>query len=114
MKQELKTKWIEALRSGDYAQNTSLLRNRNNEYCCLGVLCDVMKLPWERESSGNFAIRTKEYVNPNIRWFRTAALSSPMLADIGMDVEDHDTLTQMNDTDGKNFNEIADWIEENL
>ncbi|MCH7541603.1 hypothetical protein IH981_02400 [Patescibacteria group bacterium] len=33
-------KWVEALRSGDYAQTTSVLHNIHG-YCCLGVACEL-------------------------------------------------------------------------
>lgn len=36
----LKTKWIEALRSGKYRQTREILKDGKG-YCCLGVLCDV-------------------------------------------------------------------------
>jgi hypothetical protein len=42
MKAELKQLWVAALRSGKYAQGKSYLRVKN-EYCCLGVLCDLME-----------------------------------------------------------------------
>lgn len=37
---EIKSKWIEKLRSGKYTQGTGAL-NENGSYCCLGVLCEV-------------------------------------------------------------------------
>jgi len=40
MKPEVKQLWCEALRSGKYKQGIGRL-NRNNEMCCLGVLCDI-------------------------------------------------------------------------
>ncbi len=40
MNQEIKTKWVAALRSGEYEQGIGKLRS-NNSYCCLGVLCDL-------------------------------------------------------------------------
>lgn len=40
MKPELKRKWVAALRSGKYKQGTGELFYRD-EYCCLGVLCEV-------------------------------------------------------------------------
>lgn len=46
MKEEIKTKWLEALRSGKYKQGRTCLRNSDvdtHEYCCLGVLCDLYK-----------------------------------------------------------------------
>jgi hypothetical protein len=40
MNPEVKQKWIDALRSGDYEQGSEKLRGVNG-YCCLGVLCDI-------------------------------------------------------------------------
>jgi hypothetical protein len=43
--QEIKNRWIDALRSGDYEQGKNYLCNRNGsggrEWCCLGVLTDL-------------------------------------------------------------------------
>lgn len=42
MNPEIKTKWVEALRSGKYKQGKKSLRSREGDkYCCLGVLCDL-------------------------------------------------------------------------
>lgn len=41
MNEEIKAKWIAALRSGEYEQGRSSLRPSSNSYCCLGVLCDL-------------------------------------------------------------------------
>jgi hypothetical protein len=38
---EVMLDWITALRSGRYQQGKGYLRS-NNEYCCLGVLCEVL------------------------------------------------------------------------
>ncbi len=40
----LQKKWIEALRSGKYQQGKGML-NRGDQYCCLGVACEVLGLP---------------------------------------------------------------------
>lgn len=40
MNQEIKAEWVEALRSGEYNQDTRYLRSVNG-YCCLGVLCEI-------------------------------------------------------------------------
>jgi hypothetical protein len=40
MNPEVKSMWVEALRSNDYLQGRGAL-NRNGLFCCLGVLCDV-------------------------------------------------------------------------
>lgn len=41
MNREIKQRWVEALRSGEFEQGTHRLRNRDNTYCCLGVLCEL-------------------------------------------------------------------------
>lgn len=41
---ERRQEWIEALLSGKYAQGKGKLRDRHNQFCCLGVGCDVSKL----------------------------------------------------------------------
>lgn len=43
MNKEIKEDWLEALRSGDYEKGIGSL-NENNKLCCLGVLCEVMKV----------------------------------------------------------------------
>lgn len=54
MKQELKDKWTEGLESGRYAQGHKRLRNLDNTYCCLGVLCDITGAKWEANQFGYF------------------------------------------------------------
>ena len=40
MKKGIKERWIAALNSGDYEQGVGSL-SKDNQYCCLGVLCDL-------------------------------------------------------------------------
>lgn len=40
MNPQIKARWVEALRSGEYPQGKGYL-NRNGQYCCLGVLCEL-------------------------------------------------------------------------
>lgn len=40
MNKEIKQLWVAALRSGEYQQGYGYL-NRNGDFCCLGVLCDL-------------------------------------------------------------------------
>ncbi len=65
MNQDIKQRWVEALRSGLYEQGKSRLRKRdaatlNESYCCLGVLCelavqdDVIPEPKFLEDDGDF------------------------------------------------------------
>ena len=41
--QKTVNRWVAALRSGTYQQGQRVLRNDHNGYCCLGVLCDLVK-----------------------------------------------------------------------
>lgn len=47
MTYEEKSRWIAALKLGNYKQGKNFLR-KNDEYCCLGVLCDLMGVEWHR------------------------------------------------------------------
>lgn len=97
MDTEIKRKWVEALRSGEYMQAQGKLR-RSDGYCCLGVLCDVT------------GIELDEYGTPeNQKW--DGFYESLMGEHIGR--EQRDVLMDMNDG-GAPFTEIADYIEANL
>ena len=41
MNKKIKKLWVDALRSGEYKQGKNQLRNEKNEFCCLGVLCNI-------------------------------------------------------------------------
>jgi hypothetical protein len=49
----LKSKWVAALRSGDFQQGTSFFEN-NGKFCCLGVLCVVAEQPPIENDCGNW------------------------------------------------------------
>lgn len=44
----VKAEWLAALRSGKYPQGYMYLQ-ADNRFCCLGVLCDLQKLPFVEE-----------------------------------------------------------------
>lgn len=41
LRPEVKAKWAEALRSGNYTQGDGQLRDQSDSFCCLGVLCEI-------------------------------------------------------------------------
>lgn len=102
MNEEMKVRWIEALRSGKYAQGKTNLRDAADNFCCLGVLCDLYD-PNHWEPS-EYAYRYSGH---------SAMLPENIHAAINLDFDAGDTLMQMNDL-GDSFNEIADYIEKNL
>lgn len=108
----VKAKWLEALRSDEYAQGTFSLRSKEDEFCCLGVLCDIAVkegiIP--EPDPGN-----TDYIYGREDDAETAGLPRavqewsgvPLLGDRG---DDH-SLAYLNDQ-GKSFAFIADIIEE--
>lgn len=41
MNERVKKIWLEALRSGEYKKGVGCLRDNQDRFCCLGVLCDL-------------------------------------------------------------------------
>lgn len=120
MHPDLKGPWLEALRSGEYVQGKQALRSAEPEgarYCCLGVLSEVAAKAGliERDTAGGG-------VNGGHRGYKTTA--DTYYSDTMPSVEMNQlfrlnsatagALAGMNDSEGKTFLEIADWVEENL
>lgn len=143
MKPEWKERWINALRSGEYSQGQNYLniwetlRNKHF-YCCLGVLIDLSGPDsWEVDEDiliglghqlhDNFDVDLNEDIEAIKQLIHEYDLSTEIsttsgsvellqndeLEFFGLDNISHDFLIRMNDN-GKTFNEIADWIEENI
>jgi hypothetical protein len=114
MQQELKEKWLKALRSGEYSQGTAALRT-NIGYCCLGVLADVMGAKWVKPSCDEPETEWSIERSPAIAYLPTSYAKRA-----GLDSEIQDQLATMNDGGSGGFNtplkfpEIADWIEKEL
>lgn len=50
--ESIRHRWLEALESGKYKQGYSKLRSKQLEFCCLGVLCDIIAPDgWETSES---------------------------------------------------------------
>jgi hypothetical protein len=98
-------RWIAALRSGEYKQGRFTLCH-DDEYCCLGVACDVFGIPYETESGVRF------YSGNEI--VLTVAVRDMLgLKDVGGKVNDEDmseALFYHNDN-GYTFEQIADTME---
>lgn len=105
MDKTIKAQWIAALRSDEYEQGVGKLRNADNKFCCLGVLCDVVDPSgWDRTDEsddweyGGFA----------------GDLPTEMNDATGITPAQENTLTKMNDGKRASFAEIADYIEREL
>ncbi len=93
MDQELKAKWVKALRSGEFKQLSPGGSDwtRDGMHCCIGVLGELL--------GHQLAMREHH--------FRSR------LVDV-LPENSVDALIDLNDRDGKTFSEIADYIEANL
>jgi hypothetical protein len=109
MDKALKAKWLEALRSGRYKQGQRKLRNQEDEFCCLGVLCDISGQGQWRQGDNSSTYRyCKEWESA------FCCLPSFMEEFSGIGEETEEDLIALNDIDELSFPEIADWIEENI
>ena len=109
MDPEFKERWIDALESGEYEQGKGKLC-RDGKFCCLGVAADVAEIPFETEAMGPNALPTRVYVfGPGGRH-----LSGIPTNWKGISPAAQKRLWRMNDSRGKTFAEIAQWIRENL
>lgn len=111
MDQEVKIKWIKALRSGKYKQITNKLCDGEG-FCCLGVLCEISNLP--KHVGSNKVFYTVETLDrePYQIWG-----DFPYHGALGVTGEQATELTSKNDGRSErrhSFGEIADWIEQNL
>ncbi len=130
MKPQVKEAWLKALRSGEYQQGKRALRI-NNEYCCLGVLCDVYDKQsgntetlwrgWEGKSEKQASKLTfysyfeeQSVLSEEVRAWAGLNDASPHVYvkedNGGIDCI---TLTVLND-EGNDFNQIADVIEKHF
>lgn len=111
MNSEFKQRWIDALRSGKYEQCREQLRSKGNRYCCLGVICDIYdKSNWEK--SEDITLPGYRYTIDNI--YSSVELPEELMYIIGLTHDDMAELIELNDHEGYDFDQIADWIEENL
>lgn len=113
MNQEIKAKWVAALRSGEYKQGKTYLQNRDNTFCCLGVLCDLARKAGVQVSIIDGRIRGATLESQRLvkEW---AGLDShdPSLFQNGKGYAKDPTLSAWNDDFSYSFNQIADLIEE--
>ena len=105
MTQELKEKWVAALRSGEYSQCKASLKedagNGTVGYCCLGVLREIACPPQDF-----------------LTWDDRGYLSTKGLDAAGLTWEQARDLAYRNDGSGEHprhdFREIADYIEADI
>lgn len=136
MNADVKAQWLAALRSGEYEQTDGYLHN-DNGYCCLGVLCDLAVknkvIPEPTADPDNYSADTRIYgagdeeraeLPPEAvtEWAGFGrddwgvAIHNPAVTvtDEDFDSDQLTVLSELNDTYGWSFSQIADVIEEQL
>lgn len=104
----LKQKWVDALRSGAYKQGNGYLRTKEDKFCCLGVLCDLMADRWITDSDYESC-----YGYTCGGEICLGYLPSKTKEEISLENFLEEILIQMNDA-GESFDNIAKYIQNNL
>jgi hypothetical protein len=123
MKKHVKKKWLNALRSGNYTQGTDRLVDDDDNFCCLGVLCNIAP-----ESAGKWT-SYQDYSNKEewgfehkFGYIHTSILPKSVQKWAGLDSPnplvyvingDQYEITRLNDA-GYTFEQLADIIEDQL
>ena len=111
----VKPLWLNALRSDEFEQGTGVLRDDDNHYCCLGVLCELYSrhsgevATWTKDNSwGQYNFLDEgETLPKEVRdWAGIESFSGDVF------VEEKDTCLALLNDAGYSFDEIADIIEE--
>lgn len=107
MNEQVKSQWVEALRSGKYSQGTAFL-GYEGKHCALGVLCEVLDIP---NTSDEWA--ATEYDGYCSMLPASARTKAGMLSSMGVysdvTIGKLNTVVALNNT--HNFSEVADVIE---
>ena len=104
-----KKEWIAALRSGKYKQGRYYL-NSDGCHCCLGVLCEVAIQNGEEIYSEN-DLEPKAFSRLGEEDVDESALTDGICELLEFPVFLHGVLVDMNDTELRSFDDIADYLE---
>lgn len=115
MKEHVMRKWVKALRYGGYEQGTGVLVNKRDEFCCLGVLCNIAPDStggWVVQNLGGATSWTFEgsdgrhndaHLPKSVQSWAGMATNSGAIPGL--------SLVDLNDSEGWKLNRIADYIE---
>jgi hypothetical protein len=124
----VKSRWLDALRSGDFEQGREFLERvdetkkffglvtkKSSKYCCLGVLASIESVPKSVNDSSDVITMRYDFGDFSEDLEDGFGSSESMIPEgyLGISYNAAITLADMNDS-GANFIEIANWIEENL
>jgi hypothetical protein len=116
MNKEIKQQWIAALTSGKYKQGKGQLRDKDNNFCCLGVLCNLHakehpEIAAMQISRGEYMGEVSWLPDEVIEWSGLDSPNGVYTRNAYASSEDVQTLAADNDC-GYSFRKIAKIIEE--
>lgn len=120
--QEAKAQWIAKLRGTEYVQGTGFLRIHNDpsaggkdSFCCWGVWCEVKGIPFTYgdDSDGRQTVAYYQFPDGEDDPNQSTMPSMEWLEQEGITSDVANALASANDG-GYEFEEIAQWIEDNL
>lgn len=121
---DVKALWVDALRSGEYFQAIGKLRRDQGDlicHCALGVLADLAIKTggvgeWRREDGYDSWVHEVETADEyGTYWMPMYSVPPTQVLEwAGTTYEAVEGVITLNDAEGKSFNEIADYVEENL
>lgn len=127
MREDIKERWVKALRSGDYKQGVARLNSNGEYFCCLGVLCDLYSKEFNIDwiSLGDSKVLPLDVVSNSVldyflpkyvqRWAELDSCNPnvPYEHTINGCIIGWANLASLNDS-GLKFTEIADLVEKYL
>lgn len=118
MDQSVRVKWTEALRSGDYKQGKYKLRDLGDFYDATGVLCELAVVagiiaPGARYDTEGGVFFGYQYMDPDSKRMHATGLPAAVCEWAGISYRLAYRIAMMGD-EGKNFDQIADYVEERL
>lgn len=120
MKEEIKERWVSALRSGKFTQGKDRLKTDDEDYCCLGVLCelaveDKVIAPAKDTEDFGWIYEDEQGTLPNkVREWAGLAEDNPYVEFTRDGEARYESLSELNDDLNLSFKEIALIIEEKL
>ena len=114
---EFTKEWLTALRSGKYEQTLGSLYNiKDQGYCCIGVAARI-KYPLHYLKNKNNKYAGTLQGNKKSIYFDTKYKLSKIPQELKGGAEESQLVKQLvdlNDDEGYSFEEIAEWIENNV
>lgn len=108
MNKTIKKLWLKALRSGKYKQGEQSLRTKYNEFCCLGVLCDLHAKKFKHRWIGLQYLSNNSFLPRVVIKWAGLENKNPKIKS-----KEAENLSNANDN-GTSFKRIANIIEKQL